>query len=344
MFYRKIVLFLSSLFLLSAFNAYSQTFHRIVFWNVENLFDTVHDDGKEDYDFLPDGKNRWTKHRYRRKIADLTAAICRAGGKDWPVMIGLAEVENDNVLKDLVHHHHIKDQDYQFLSTHSPDVRGIDVALLYQVDFFKPIHKQEFEIENPKGTTFKTRNILYVCGQLPHKEKLHCFVCHFPSKRGGAEQSSKRRQIVAKTLSNKIDSIRSVETRPYIMIMGDFNCEPEELSNPSMLQISSIGDKTMDETALINLFEKHKTFEIPGSHVFQRIWNQLDQIIVTKNCLEGKHFKVIPESAQNIQLPGAIIQSEDMKGGIKPFSTFRGPIYKGGVSDHLPIKIDVIIQ
>lgn len=342
--HKQLIYILLMLLWLTPVDTEGQSSFRVLFWNVENLFDTTHDEGKEDYDFLPQGDKRWNKYRYNNKVKKLTEGICRAGKTDWPVMIGLAEVENETAIKGLVHHPNLHRQQYNYLITNSPDRRGINVALLYQSDFFKLVKQNELVVSSSTDSTFKTRNILYAKGVLPTNEYLHCFVCHFPSKRGGAKASEKRRVAASKRLRLSIDSIFKIEQDPQILIMGDFNCEPKELAKEEMLNTASPKEIHKEGgKKLFNLFHEHRKKDIPGSHVYKRIWNQLDQIIVTRRLLTNKKMRILKESAENVVIPGAVEKSSFMKGGIKPKATYQGPYYKGGTSDHLPIKADFVL-
>ncbi len=105
--------------------------YNIGFYNVENLFDTIDDPKTEDEWFLPTSETEWNSEKYIKKLADLSKVIdamnSETGGPD---IIGLCEVENYQVVKDLASKPVLKDNHYKVIHFDSPDARGIDVAAL----------------------------------------------------------------------------------------------------------------------------------------------------------------------------------------------------------------------
>ena len=101
-------------------------------YNVENLFDTLHDEGRNDYEFLPDGSHSWNTYRYWRKLHHI-AKVVAAMSEDYgpPIFLGLCEVENDSCLRDLTHRSELRQMGYDFLITNGPDARGVETAMLY---------------------------------------------------------------------------------------------------------------------------------------------------------------------------------------------------------------------
>ena len=156
---------------------------RVVFYNTENLFDTRNDTLTVDDDFTPRGKQHWNRERYTRKLLNISKVLNGLGAGKFPLLIGLSEVENRNVVSDLVNKTVLADGNYGIVHTDSPDTRGIDVALLYRKDSFWLLHNAFFPVHLKSGET--TRDILYCEGILAPNDTLHVFVCHFPSMRGG---------------------------------------------------------------------------------------------------------------------------------------------------------------
>ena len=159
-----------------------EQFFTIAFYNVENLFDTINDPEKLDDDFSPKGKNNWTKKKYKKKIFKLGTTLSNIGFKETakaPVLIGLAEVENLQVVTDLVSSKHLVNKKYGVVHYDSPDERGIDVALLYQKEFFEVTDKETIPllIKSQRGDRDFTRDILLVSGLL-NGEKIHVLVNH----------------------------------------------------------------------------------------------------------------------------------------------------------------------
>ena len=169
----------------------------VMTYNVENLFDTCHDAGFDDYEFLPMAERQWDTRRYRTKLSRLARVIASAGGAQPLALVGLCEVENDSVVYDLCHRTRLARLGYDFVVTHSRDVRGIDVALLYQPLRFRPIAVKAVRVEPPGEYGRHTRDILHVTGLLPTADTLEVFVCHSPSRLGGLRVADDYRRQVA---------------------------------------------------------------------------------------------------------------------------------------------------
>lgn len=219
-----------------AFYSFSQEMQKqnfkIMCYNVENYFDCIDDSLTDDKEYLPSGMRGWNITKYQKKQANIARVITAIGGWEAPAIVGLCEIESEKGLFDLIRYSGLKSLKYKFLHHESPDARGIDVALLYQPKQFKPIHDEAIKIEFPFAPTSKTRDILFASGIIPTGDTLHIFVCHFPSRLGGELESDERRMFVAKVVRTKLDSIFAVNSRPNIVIMGDFNDYP---TNKSML-------------------------------------------------------------------------------------------------------------
>ena len=298
----------------------------VVFYNVENLFDTIDDPHVNDNEFLPDSKKEWTTERYQKKLNDIAKVLTGINPADLPEVIGLCEVENLSVLQDLVNTPAMAKGKYRIVHHDSRDARGIDVALLYRPAEFKLISSEAIDLD----AGFRTRDILHVHGKFGADE-IHFFVNHWPSRVGGAEESEPRRIAVAQVLKNKVDELLDQNPSSKIIIMGDMNDEPD---NPSLLQ--TLGAKAPGNGGnLVNLmfplYEQNQ-----GSYKYRGDWNMLDQLIVTNPLLDGKGFVTI--------VPGNIYQDEWMlyvnrNGEISPNRTYSGSTYTGGVSDHFPVYL-----
>ena len=163
--------------------------HTIAFYNTENLFDLQNDQKTNDDDFLEKSAKRWNKERFERKVYKTGLAISRIGFEETqrpPTIIGLAEVENNNVLAELIQSKELNAYNYGFIHYDSPDERGIDVALLYNKDYFTVIQSETFSvyIENDLGVIDYTRDILLVSGLLDGQQ-MHFIVNHWPSRHEG---------------------------------------------------------------------------------------------------------------------------------------------------------------
>ena len=316
----------------------AQESFRVMFWNVENLFDTQDDPQKNDNEFLPDATRHWTSSRYRDKLKKLAKTVVASGDERVPDLVGLCEVENDSCLYDLTRRSPLREADYRYVMTDSPDRRGIDVALLYQRGSFKLIDKQSIRIPYRQVKRDPTRDILHVSGRFLSGDTLDVMVCHFPSRSGGQAQTEPYRLLVARTLRHTIDSLMQVREHPHLIIMGDFNDYP---SNKSMKHIlCGKGD-------LVNLMVGMKD----GTYRYRGEWGIFDQFLVSRSMLAKNkivkandgYTSAYLENVQILRHP-FLLEEDDKYGGDKPFRTYNGMKYVGGYSDHLPIVLDLLIR
>jgi len=318
-------------------SVYGQGNFRVMFYNTENLFDTFDNPEKNDNEFLPDAQRHWTQKRYYTKINNIAKVITSAGEWGSPAMIGLCEVENEKVIRDLIQYSPLKKTDYRFVITHSPDQRGINVALLYQRDQFKYLGHQVYTIRFPKNREKTTRDILHVTGQVLSMDTVDVFVCHFPSRRAGEGESESDRVYTAFVLKSKTDSLMRIRKNANIIIMGDFNDEPSNQSIAQTLNALPLSQKP-DAKKLYNLFQHFE--KTTGSYKFKDQWNMLDQMIVSGNLILGNgSFKVLPYTA-TIFSRNFMMTEDKNYGGKRPLKTFNGMKYESGYSDHLPIFVD----
>ena len=171
----------------------------VMFYNVENLFDTSDDTTRDDNEFLPEGSRRWTEKRYWQKINALSRVIAAAGGWELPALVGLCEVENEDVVKDLVYGSILSGGGYGVVHRESPDSRGIDPALLYRRDLIKVVDCRSWVPEVNEDEVFESRNLLYVKA-LVDFDTLHIIICHWPSRRGGVLAAEGIRERIAEQI------------------------------------------------------------------------------------------------------------------------------------------------
>ena len=325
------------------FHVSAQKDLRVLEYNVENLFDTIPEDGREDKAFLPLGEKRWNNYRYWRKIGGLCKVIAGVGWLTPPELIALCEVENGDILNDLTQKTALKRWKYKYIITHSPDRRGIDVALLYQPNSFKVISKKSERIPYNINKEFATRDILHVTGEVLTGDTLDLFVCHFPSRAGGKSQTEEYRCRVAQVLLQKVDSILNIRCRPATLILGDFNDEYTDRSIAEVLQAQcSKTIKEIDDNKLY-LLSSNKSLKngIKGTYKYNGFWSQLDHVIVNgqllriDNCIQTSW-----QDCQIVDFP-FLLKEDVYHGGFKPWSTYLGNYYNGGISDHLPLLIQL---
>lgn len=322
---------------------YSQYNFRIMFYNVENLFDTKHDSLKNDYDFLPGGFMNWTNWKYWEKQRNIGRVITAVGEMQSPALVGLCEIENDSVIFDLTKRSPIRSQQYDYIVTNSPDLRGIDVALLYQKHQFKLIEKNEYEVQFRNKDARPTRNILHAVGQVISGDTLDVFVCHFPSRYGGQLESEPARIDAAQLLRNKADSLFAVRQDAYIVIMGDFNDHPDNKSIFKILKARSL-NYHLNKHELYNMFFHRIKERDFGTLKYRGQWEVLDQFIVSGNLMMNNKRVSIDNNEANVFNADFLNEKDEKYGGVRPYRTNLGPRYIGGFSDHYPIFMDLIIE
>jgi predicted extracellular nuclease len=331
----------SIIFFFLCFSAYGQSNFRVMFYNVENLFDTIDNPQKNDEEYLPDGRRHWSQRRYYTKINNLAKVISSAGEWGTPAMIGMCEVENEKVIRDLIQNSPLKTTNYRFVVTNSPDQRGINVALLYLRDQFKHLEHQSYTILFPHNKQKTTRDILHVTGQIISQDTVDVFVCHFPSRRAGENESELDRIYTASVLKSKTDSLMRIRKNANIIIMGDFNDEPSNKSIALTLNALPVSQEP-EAGKLYNLFRHFE--KKTGSYKYKDQWNMLDQMIVSGNLISGSgSFKALPYTA-TIFSRNFMLTEDKNQGGKRPRKTFNGMKYENGYSDHLPIFVDFKVE
>lgn len=329
---------LSFLLIFIIFSGQSQTksdTYKIMFYNVENLFDTYNDSLINDEEFLPQGDRFWNANKYYSKINNIFKVIIALGEWNPPAIIGLCEIENKKVINDLVNNTPLVKFEYKIIHKESPDRRGIDVALLYRDELFSPLNYQAIPINFPNNPESKTRDILYVKGIAKNTDTLNIFINHWPSRWGGQLESEGRRLYVASVLKAKVDSIFSSNPKSNIVIMGDFNDYPENKSINNILDASQEFNQ-IKENKLFNLSSTFSKSKNIGTHKYQGEWGILDQFIISGNLLNKRNKIFTSINDIHIFNPDFLLEPDKNYFGYKPNRTFVGYKYNGGFSDHLP--------
>jgi hypothetical protein len=301
-------------------------------WNFENLFDTFDDPYINDSEFLPESEKAWTEDKFQQKLSNLAKVINYMNDGCGPDILGMIEVENINVLKWLIYK--FKDRDYIIVHRDSPDQRGIDNALIYDRTFFGIVAVDTIRVNIPTGTP--TRYILHtILKHLKTDQSIHFFVNHWPSRSGGEVKSEPNRIAAAETLKRRIDEVKANEENARIIIMGDFNDDPNNKSVESVLEAKNFDcDDQFNNNEILNLSYKKFT-EGEGSYLYGAKWNMLDQIMISSSLLNGKDVQYACGSFEIIKPEFIIIQEGDRKGS--PLRTYAGSRYLGGYSDHFPV-------
>lgn len=309
-----------------------------VFYNAENLFDVKDDPLTSDEEFLPDSEKHWTYERYMTKIDHIARVLVGIGKWELPGIIGLCEVENEDVLYELAGHRLLKEAHYRIIHQDSPDSRGIDVAMLYRAEQFEPLHMRWFGIRFPGDTSVRTRDILYVKGLAGSSDTIHIFINHWPSRWGGVKATNPKRVHVARQLKMITDSLFRSDQGANILISGDFNDNPHDSSLFSVLDAGPLSGNPAK--GLVNMM--YPASARSGSLKYRENWETYDQIIVSASMLTGKGLR-IRDSKAYIFSAEFLLENDERYMGTKPWRTYAGPRYLGGFSDHLPVYTTICI-
>lgn len=309
---------------LLSFPLYSQDFKsNILFYNVENLFDTLDTPGKDDQEFLPEGKNEWNTARYLEKLQHINQVIKELNS---PVIIGLCEIENRAVVEDIITTGYLGGK-YAVVHYESLDNRGIDNAILYDSTQLTLVEDGILRFDMPDKDS-PSRDIVWAKFKRG-QEHLVVMVNHWPSRRGGEMISEPKRLIAANAAAEFIDSLKNSDKNSQIVFMGDLNDYPSDRA-PKM-----ISERL---TPLIT----EKSGEFGGSNNYRGEWNILDHIMVSKPALKKKGAISVNKKSGTIHEFEYLLT--EYKGNIVPFRTYGGGNYLGGYSDHLPVSIEITLK
>ncbi|RED50474.1 endonuclease/exonuclease/phosphatase family protein [Seonamhaeicola aphaedonensis] len=339
---------LLSLFILGNSYIYSQEkktykIHTIAFYNLENLFDTENDPNKFD-EASPMMELKTNKDLvYKKKVKNMARVIADIGSEvtnNSPAIIGVSEIENRKVLEDLLNDSLLIDKNYGIIHYHSPDARGIDVALLYQKNIFTPISKSSHELKIYDDLTKKrvyTRDQLLVSGELDG-DLIHLIVSHWPSRSGGEARSRPKRVAAAKLSKRLIDSLQSNNPYAKIFLMGDLNDNPTDESLKKVLKPKK-NKKNVGLKGIYNPYEKYFKNGL-GTTAYRDAWSLFDQILITKPLLE-KDYSSFQFYKAGIFNKNYLITSMGQYKGY-PFRSFSNGGFTNGYSDHFPVFVYVI--
>lgn len=336
----KWILLCVAIYLATDLPVAAQKKYNVVFYNVENLFDTGDDPETSDEEFIPQSVRHWTRQRFEDKIRMIYKALITAGEGQYPDIIGLAEVENLWVIEQLISKTPLNKTPYGIIHKDSPDPRGIDVALLYRKDRIKPIDFEFIPISGVGKYAFKSRDILHFAAEL-EKEQIHFFVNHWPSRSGGYVETKEKRNITAQILRRSLDSLLIKDRDAKIIIMGDFNATFNEKCFSTILKALPYPGND-NPLFLINLSTLW-TRRAEGTIRNGGQWEVFDQMICSHNLLTNNILQIDPEQGGICDF-NFLLEPDPTYLGKKPFRTYMGPVYHGGTSDHLPVKICIVVK
>lgn len=314
------------------------------FYNQENLFDTCHDEGKRDYDFLPTGSYKWNAMKYNHKLNNMSRALADMGTDVLPnigcAIIGLAEVENSKALDDLIAQPALSARNYQYVHIEGPDRRGIDCALLYNPSLFsvKNTRLVPYVQKLKKDSAFYTRGFLTVSGTLAD-ENVAVIVCHLPSR----FSESFYRELGAEQVKAIKDSLLNDDPNCKVFVMGDMNDDPIDKSMAGILK-GKANIKDVNEGDMYNPWYNILVKEGVGTLLYQGSWNLFDQILLTPNLLnkdDNKDFSSLKFWKNQIFKRDYLFQTEGKYKG-SPKRTTAGGVWLDGYSDHLPVVVYLV--
>ena len=315
--------------------------YSVCFYNIENLFDTINNNGKYDLEFSPQGSRQWNGDKYWSKLKNIAYAINNMATETTPMgpaVIGIAEVENITVLQDLVKQEPIKEWRLQIVHRDSPDRRGIDVAMLYNPRLFRPLNVVSTAFPTPDNNPeFRTRDQLCVTGILGI-DTVSVIVNHWPSRLGGQEQSSYLREAAAARVMQTVDSLLAVNPNQGVIVMGDLNDDPQDTSCAKVMG----GKKNANEVIEPNQFYNPWWATLDsgvGTLAYKGQWNLFDQIMVSQYFLgDRSHLTFLRNDVLNWDF---LKNTEGNYVGY-PLRTYASGVFLNGYSDHFPTRIMLV--
>lgn len=317
--------------------------HTVAFYNLENLFDPVDDPTKFDEASPIMELNANREEAYQKKVRNMARVLADIGKEDThnsPAIIGVCEVENREVLEDVVNDSLLRDKDYGIVHYHSPDARGIDVALLYQKKLFTPTSTSSHELkifDNQSGKRVYTRDQLLVSGEL-EGDLIHVIVNHWPSRSGGEARSRPKRVAAAKLSKHLVDSLQVIDPYAKVFIMGDLNDDPTNESVKKVLK----AEKNKDKVGLKGIYNPYENYfrDGIGTTAYRDAWSLFDQIMITKPLLETDYSSFRFYKAGIYNKNYLIEKAGAYKGYPKRSWTYGG--FNDGFSDHFPVYIYLV--
>ncbi|WP_282134649.1 endonuclease/exonuclease/phosphatase family protein [Seonamhaeicola maritimus] len=317
--------------------------HTVAFYNLENLFDTINNPNKlDEYSPIMELKTG-RKEAYKKKVNNMAEVLAVIGSKtaqNTPSIIGVCEVENNDVLEDLINHPLLIDKDYGIIHYDAPDARGIDVALLYKKSAFTPLNSSTHGLkiyDDQDQSRIYTRDQLLVSGNL-EGELIHVIVNHWPSRRGGEARSNPKRVAAARVSKRIIDSLQSIDPYSKVILMGDLNDNPTNASVKNVLNAK----ESKSDVGLKGLYNPFTTYYKNGlgTTAYRDIWNLFDQIIISKPLLNEDTSSLRYYKA-NIFNSGFLTHSKGKYKGY-PFRSWSNGSFSNGYSDHYPVYVYLI--
>ncbi|MBQ8774906.1 MAG: endonuclease/exonuclease/phosphatase family protein [Alistipes sp.] len=315
--------------------------YTVVFYNLENLFDIYDDPETHDEEFTPQGAKQWNEIKYQKKLSNMERVLfdIAAIQKDYPIVIGVSEIENRSVLEDLISQPKLKGANYRICHYDSPDARGVDVAFLYRADVFKLEGSENIKLVVEELPDFRTRDLVTMWGTIDG-EPFYFLVSHWPSRLGGKEASQFKRDACAKQIREIKDSLLANNPATKVIVMGDFN---DDATDASLVKTMGAKGKVKELTEgdFFNPYNAMLRAGL-GTLAYQDAWNLFDNICVTENLVNAKEGELRLIKGKkfygNIFTRSYMLQQEGQYKGY-PLRTFVTNDFQNGFSDHFPVYI-----
>lgn len=337
-------LLFTGLFVLLLAAGFAQKPYKVMFYNFENLFDTINDPDVLDEEFTPEGPKKWNSVKYERKLANLERVLFDIAliDRDYPIVIGVSEIENRSVMEDVAAQPQLAPAHYSIVHYDSPDARGVDVGFFYRPDVFQLEGSAPIPYTLESEPDFKTRDIVTMWGTIDD-EPFYFMVAHWPSRLGGKEASAYKRMRAAEIMRHAADSVLQRNPQTRVVMMGDFNDDATDASITEVLGAKGDVRKLVSGdyyNPFINVLKAGY-----GTLAYQDMWNLFDNIVVSGNLATGADggWHIVKASPKarfygNIFKRPYMIQQEGQYKGY-PLRTFVGNNFQGGFSDHFPVYI-----
>ncbi|MFK7971882.1 MAG: endonuclease/exonuclease/phosphatase family protein [Bacteroidia bacterium] len=311
----------------------------VAFYNVENLFDAIDDPKTNDNDFTPDGELHWTDANYRVKLKNLAKVIASLDAD----VLGMAEVENREVLEDLIAEPALASAGYAIVHEHSSDGRGIDVAMLYRPASFQYVKHSSHRPKFSEEAGYRSRDVLQVQGKTADGSNLYLFVNHWPSRRGGQAESEVRRLVLARLVRGELNKIRKNEPNARFLLMGDFNDDPHNKGIMEVLDSKADPALVPDD----GLFNPMRTLHDPesyGSLTYKGKWNLFDQFLISEDLVKASKGLHYVSGSAKVYSPDWMRVGYGRSAEAPRRAIFRGEFRPDGFSDHFPIQLKLVID
>ncbi|MFC2090194.1 endonuclease/exonuclease/phosphatase family protein [Bacteroidota bacterium] len=321
----RCILLLAVVYNGNALTSYAQTQDTsltCVFYNLENLFHPSDAPSKGDDEFTPVGSRRWSWQRYHQKITSVCKVLLSIDNWKLPDIICMCEIENREVAEDLIKHPLMMHSNYDIIHRESPDHRDLDAMILYDPLRFKCIDTTWIPLVDQRGNVEKTREMVAAMFTSA-KDTLLCIAAHWTSKYGGAYETEKKRMDQARILATYIDSILDAHPGIHLIAGGDFNDNSTSKSIQILTSHGGIREVLPENNAV--------------TYKYQGKWERIDHVFIGQNHMYRQCYC-------KVYSPGFLLEADEKYSGRKPYRTYSGYSYNGGISDHLPLLLTLDLR